>query len=239
MNHQVALITGGSEGIGFACAQRLYEAGYDLCLLSRNEKKLEAAAEALGGRRGRVLLFPCDVAVKESVGEAVQKAAEGYGRIDVLIHSAGCSMRAPCPFEDISEEEYTRILHTNTDGLFWSAQAALPIMKRQENGHILAILSTAAHAAGPENGPYSASKSAAKALCDTLIQECRGTGIRISSISPGPVATTIWSHKQKPPGEEQMQRMLRPEDIARIADFLLSSPLNVHIGDILVTPWIY
>lgn len=86
-------------------------------------------------------------------------------------------------------------------------------------------------------GTYSASKYAANALIETLIQECRGSNIRISSISPDPVSTNIWSHKIIPPSKEEQKRMLRPEDIADIASFLISTPENVHIRDIEVTPW--
>ena len=240
MNHQSVLITGGSQGIGLACAQKLYGQGYAVSLLSRSREKLDQAADCIaGGSRERLFTVSCDITRKESVQAAVREAATHWGRIDVLIHSAGCSMHAPCPLKDVSQEEYIRILRTNTDGLFWASQAVLPYMEEQGGGYILNILSTASHEAGAGNAPYSASKFAAKALTDTLIQEYRNTNIRISSISPGPVATTIWSHKTTPPGEEQMERMLKPQDIADIASFLISTPPNVHIRDLVVTPWMY
>ena len=166
-----------------------------------------------------------------------RQAFQTLSRIDVLINAAGCSMHAPCSFKDITDEEYLRILKTNTDGLFYMTRAVLPYMEEQHGGFIVNILSTAAHLAQAGNGPYSASKYAANAFTETLIQEYRGTGIRISSISPGPVATQIWSHKTNPPSEEAKKRMLRPENIADIAAFIISSPSNVHIRDIEVTPW--
>ena len=241
MNGKTALITGGSEGIGLACAKKLYDQGYAVCLLSRSPEKLEAAAGKLtGGSQeadSHILLIPCDVTQKSQAARAVGRMAEKWGRIDVLINSAGCSMHAPSSFEDVDQEEYTRILRTNTDGTFWTTQAVLPLMKQREKGFILNILSTAAHAAGAGNAPYSASKFAAKALTDTLVQEYRGTDIRISSISPGPVSTTIWSHKTTPPEKALMMKMLRPQDIADIAAFLLALPDHVHIRDLEVTPW--
>lgn len=241
MNCKTAMITGGSEGIGLACAKKLYSLGYAVCLLSRNKKKLEAASREITGTirqtSDNILLIPCNVAQRTDVAQAAQQVQERWGKIDVLINSAGCSMHAPSPFEDVAQDEFTRILGTNTDGIFWVTQAVLPMMKKQGNGFVLNILSTAAHAAGAGNAPYSASKFAAKALTDTLIQEYRGTDIRISSISPGPVSTTIWSHKIEPPDKAQMMRMLRPQDIADIAAFLLSLPANVHIRDLEVTPW--
>lgn len=255
LNHKTALITGGSEGIGLACAMKLHGSGYSVCLISRSEDKLTAAVKAIrdtqtpqttpvnnstpGLGTGNIFAIPCDVTRSDSVHEAVKEASQKLGSIGVLLNCAGCSMHAPSPFEEVDEEEYLRIMHTNTDGLFWVTQAVLPIMKKQEAGYIINILSTASHAAGAGNAPYSSSKYAAKAMTDTLIEECRGTGIRISSISPGPVATTIWSHKTTPPDSSLMARMLRPQDIADIAAYLLSTPANVHIRDLLVTPWNY
>lgn len=240
MNYKTALITGGSEGIGLACAGKLYDMGYTICLLSRSQNKLAAAARQIAGdAAGKIFTVPCDVTQKTSVLDAVKQAAASMGGIGALLNCAGCSMHAPSPFEEAEEEEYIRITRTNADGLFWVTQAVLPIMKTQESGYIINILSTASHAAGAGNTPYSASKAAAKAMTDTLIEEYRGTGIRISSISPGPVATTIWSHKTTPPKQSQMSRMLRPQDIADIAAYLLSTPANVHIRDLLVTPWNY
>ena len=249
MNYKTALITGGSEGIGLACAMKLHGSGYSVCLLSRSKEKLTAAVHTIqntpGERNspetgpGTIFTIPCDISRNIPVHEAVEQASQKMGSIDVLLNCAGCSMHAPSPFEDVNEEEYLRIMHTNTDGLFRVTQAVLPIMKKQESGYIINILSTASNAAGADNAPYSASKYAAKAMTDTLIEEYRGTGIRISSISPGPVATTIWSHKTTPPDSSLLARMLRPQDIADIAAYLLSTPANVHIQDLLVTPWNY
>lgn len=239
MNHKTALITGGSEGIGFACGKKLFDLGYDICLLSRSQEKLAIAEKKItrGSSSDRILTIPCDITSKDSVTRSVHKFMDTWGHIDVLINSAGCSMHAPSAFEDITDEEYLRIMRTNVDGLFWITRLVLSAMKKQDSGYIINILSTAAHAAQARNAPYSASKYAANALTETLIKECRGTGIRISSISPGPVSTSIWSHKITPPSEEEKERMLRPDDIGEIVLFLLSSPTNVHIRDLEVTPW--
>ncbi|WP_352427665.1 SDR family oxidoreductase, partial [Enterocloster asparagiformis] len=183
-----------------------------------------------------VYTVPADAASPEQAAAAVEQACRFLGGIDVLINSAGCSMHAPCSFESVSTEEYKRIMDTNVDGVFYTTRSVLKIMKEQQSGYIINILSTASHAAAARGGPYSASKHAALALTETLAAECRGSGIRITSISPGPVATTIWSHKTTPPSEEEMARMLKPGDIARIAGFLLDNPEYVHIRDIEVTP---
>ena len=236
----VAFITGGSEGIGYACSAELIKRGHNVCMVSRNKEKLENAKKRLSfGGSGNLLTIPADVSQKEEIQHAVTEAYNYFGRIDVLINSAGSSMSDAISFEAISQKEYERIIRINVDGIFYTTQAVLEIMKKQDSGYILNILSLAAFRAKPGNAPYSASKYAARALTETLIEECHGSGIRISSISPGPVATPIWSYKTTPPTTEKMKTMLCPEEVADVALFLLERPPNVFIKDIQITPWFY
>ena len=235
-----AFITGGSEGIGYACAVTLVKHGHQVCIVSRDPIKLEDARNRLSsGNASDILAVSADVTNKEDIKNAVAKANNHFGSIDVLINSAGCSMHAPVPLETVSQEEYARIMHTNVDGTFYTTQAVLEIMRRQNNGYIINILSTAAYKVGARGAPYGASKFAARAITESLVEECRGSGIRVSSISPGPVATSIWSHKTTPPTAEKMEKMLCPEEIADLAMFLLERPPNVFIKDLEVTPWFY
>lgn len=236
---RTALITGGSEGIGFACASALLNEGYTVCLMARNAEKLEIAREQLSGPDRCILIQPADVGDPAQVQRAVDAFLLECGKFDVLINSAGCSMHAPHVFEELSLADYNRIMHANTDGTFFVTRAVLPLMKQRDSGYIINILSTAAHHVGAGNAPYSASKCAAMALTQTLVAECRGSGIRVSSISPGPVATTIWSHKDCPPEEAKKQRMLRPQDIADLVLFYLTRPQNVYLGDVIVEPWLF
>lgn len=235
----VALVTGGSEGIGYACARLLGRRGYQVCLASRNSEKLEQAHCTLLQEEIHVALFPMDVGNDAQVREGIAALVEQFGGIDVLINAAGCSMPAFCPMGQIRDEDYRRIMRANADGVFFVSRAVLPVMQKQDRGYILNILSTAAHGAAVGNAPYSASKHAALAVTKTMEQECRGTGVRVSSLSPGPVATTIWSHKEAPPSRETMDKMLRPEEVAEVALFLIEQPPNVHLGDTVVTPWYF
>ena len=236
----VAFITGGSEGIGYACSEALLKQGHHVCMVSRNAGKLENAREHLSaGSLGSLVTFSADVSKKEEIQHAVTEAYNHFGRIDVLINSAGCSLPDAISFEAISQEEYEQIMHINTDGTFYTTQAVLEIMRKQNRGYILNILSLAAFRAKPNIAPYSASKFAVRALTETLIEECRGSGIRVSSISPGPVATPIWSYKTSPPTAEKMKTMLRPEEVADVALFLLERPPGVFINDVQITPWFY
>ena len=242
MNEQsVILITGGSEGLGFACANALLAKGHTVCLLARSEEKLHAAQTRLEQTYDtqRIFCISADVSDPAATHKAAQEILRRFGKIDVLINAAGCSMHQPAVLEEVSTEDYLRIMRTNTDGTFFMTQAVLPSMKAHNSGFILNILSTAAHSAGSGNSPYSASKFAALAITDTLAAECQGTGVRISSVSPGPIATTIWSHKATPPSEEQKAKMLKPTELADILLFILERPANVHLSHLQVTPWYF
>lgn len=236
---RVALVTGGSEGIGFACAAALLEAGDTVCLMARSAEKLAAAKEKLDAPGRRIFVQTADVGEPEQVERAVAAFFQACGQIDVLINAAGCSMYAPHSFETLSLADYRRIMRANVDGTYLVTRAVLPQMKQRNSGYIINVLSTAAHRAGAGNAPYSASKHAALAITQTLVAECRGSGVRISSISPGPVATSIWSHKDTPPTEAEKQRMLRPQDIAELVLFYLTRPDNVYLGDVVVEPWCF
>ena len=238
-NVPVAVITGGSEGIGFACASFFARKGYKTCLVARNAEKLECARSRISSSCSvEVMIIPTDVGDEKSVNQAVSSIIDEYGRIDILINAAGSSMHSPKLFEAIPSGEYHRIMSANIDGVFFMTRAVLPHMIGDgQECHIINILSTAAHSIGDRNSVYSASKSAAMAFTKALDKQLYGSNVKISSISPGPVNTTIWSHKDTPPSEARKALMLQPEDIVRIVDMIVSSPFYVSYGDIVVRPW--
>ncbi len=227
---QVALITGGTQGIGLSVARKCHSLGMKVAVCARSIEVLTTELADL------FIPIACDVRQESEVSVAVDTVFEKLGRIDVLINAAGVSMPEPISVENIPAEMWDTIMETNARGTFLFCKAVLSRMKKKGYGIIINILSTGAYRATPGNAPYSASKFAARALTEALIEETRDTGIRVSSISPGPVATNIWSHKSRIVSDEEKRRMLKPGDIANIVAFLCLQPDYVHIDNITVTP---
>jgi len=224
----VALVTGGSEGIGHAVAEMLSKMGMTVVICSRNAP---TASDTVALER-----ITCDVRDERSVLATVESVLGRHGRIDVLVNSAGVSMPESRPLEEIGSELWARISRTNVEGTFFFCRAVMQHMRKRGAGEIVNILSTASFRTDAGNIPYSASKYAVLAITEGLQKETAGTGIRISAVAPGKVASNIWNHKTKPVGEEARSRMLKPEDIADIVRFLITRPAYVRIGTITVTP---
>jgi NADP-dependent 3-hydroxy acid dehydrogenase YdfG len=224
----VAVITGGSEGIGKASAQLLLQHGAKVVTCSRRSIPENVK---LG-----IYHLPCDVRDTEQVKSTVQKILKQFGRIDLLLNSAGVSMPEPLYLEQVEIDLWNRILDTNLKGTFLFCREVLPILKKQGTGYIINILSTAAYRSQGKNAPYSASKAAIRAVTEALVEETKGSAIRVTSISPGPVSTNIWSHKRRIVTEEERSHMLKPEDIAEIILFLLLLNDYVQVQNITVTP---
>ncbi len=234
----VALVTGGSQGIGLATVRALAAKGFTVVAMGRNPAHFTTALESLPPEnRERVTFIVGDVRDEESVRSTILATTERFGRLDVLVNSAGVSMNAKRELVATSSDEWRRIMETNLTGTYLMCREALPHLLKSPRGYILNVQSTAAHRSGPGTSLYAASKFGVRAMTDALIEEYRNTPLRISSVSPGPVATSIWDHKLVPPGADERARMIRPSDIADVFIWLLERPAHLHIPDITVTPW--
>lgn len=235
---QVALVTGASLGVGLATISALASRGMDVVAAARDLPRLEAAIATLDPTvQHRVAPVAADIRKEGDVTNLVQQAIERFGRIDVLVNSAGVSMNARTRLADSTSEEWHKIIDTNLTGTYLMCRACLPHLEDSPDGYILNVQSTGAYRASPGVSLYAASKFGVRALSEALIEEYRNSNIRLTSVSPGPIDTNIWSHKLEPPSAERRALMLRPDDIADIFVWLLERPRHMHIPDITVTPW--
>jgi NADP-dependent 3-hydroxy acid dehydrogenase YdfG len=238
VSERVAIVTGGSQGIGFATVGVLAARGMKVVAVARERKRLDAALNTLDTHsRDRVVGVTADVRQDREVAAAVAEVVKRFGRIDVLVNCAGVSMNARRRLVDTTTEEWNRLIDTNLTGTYLMCRSVLPHLQAAGGGYILNVLSTAAFRGSAGVSLYAASKFGARALTEALVEEYRNSGIRITSVSPGPVNTTIWDHKLKPPSREERALMLQPSDIAEIFAWLLDRPSRLHIPDITVVPW--
>ena len=235
---QVAVVTGGSQGIGLATVAALAGCGMHVVAAGRDRGRLDQAIAGLDAAvRDRVTASAADVSLEEDVVRLVGEVTEKFGRLDVVVNSAGVSMSARTRLADSTSAEWHKIIDTNLTGTYLMCRECLPHLERAPDGYILNVQSTGAYRSSPGVSLYAASKFGVRALSEALIEEYRNSNIRLTSVSPGPVDTTIWTHKVEPPSNERRALMLRPADIADIFVWLLSRPRHMHIPDITVTPW--
>src|SRR5689334_11516732 len=186
LSGRVAIVTGGSRGLGLEIAEGLAEAGASLMLCARREQWLKPAIDALRGRGFRVEGAQCDVSDSKQVETIVSAAMEKFGRIDILINNAGISW-GDRP-ESMSLEQWKRVLDTNLTGAFLVAQAAGREMLKKKSGSIINIASVAgmrSAVSGPHYAGYVASKAGLLGLTRELAASWGPHGIRVNAIAPG------------------------------------------------------
>jgi NADP-dependent 3-hydroxy acid dehydrogenase YdfG len=238
LKDKVAIITGGSQGIGLATVRALAKEGVRVIALARDMEALNQSLDALDASSQALITgMRADVRNEDEVRHTFKQVVEKFGHVDILVNCAGVSMSDRKRLEETETSEWTRIIDTNLTGTYLMCREALPLMVSGNSGFIINILSTAAYKSSTGFSLYAASKFGARALTEALIEENRRSGIRISSISPGAVDTSIWNHKTNFVTDEDRATMLRAEDISSIVMYLLSVPATVHIENVTVTPW--
>jgi NAD(P)-dependent dehydrogenase (short-subunit alcohol dehydrogenase family) len=185
---KVAVVTGSARGIGLAIAQKFLAEGWRVSLLDIDDETLRLTEKALA-RPDDVLAFHCDVAVPDQVANAVDATLARFGRIDALINNAGIAVFKPVL--ETSFAEWSRVLDVNLSGAFICTQACAPAMLEAGGGAIVNITSISGVRASTLRTAYGTSKAALNHLTKQLAAELGNVGIRVNSVSPGPVDTAM------------------------------------------------
>jgi NADP-dependent 3-hydroxy acid dehydrogenase YdfG len=231
---QVAVVTGANSGIGAAIALGLAAQGATLCLVGRNSERLEAVAEAARMATTQVLCHQADLTLDKDIAELSTRLESDYGRVDVLVHSAGVITLGM--LESARIDDLDRQYRINVHAPYVLTQALLPMLKRR-HGQIVFINSSAGLSAGPSLGQYAATKHALKAISDSLRGEVNAQGVRVLSVYPGRTATPMQATVHEMEGKTyHPKHLLQPEDVASIVIHVLSLPRTAEVTDISIRP---
>lgn len=218
LNGKVALVTGGSRGIGLAIAQALVARGTNVVITGRDERHLATARRALDGAGpGAVETLQSDVRRYGEIARAVEATASRFGGLDVLVNNAGVGIFADVA--DMTPDQWSEVIDTNLTGVFNACHAAIPHLRRRGGGFIVNISSLAGKNSFTTAAAYCASKAGLNAFSESLMQEVRYDNIRVSYVMPGSVATGFSGNETS--GAEWKSA---PEDVAETVVDLLMLP---------------
>jgi NAD(P)-dependent dehydrogenase (short-subunit alcohol dehydrogenase family) len=186
---RVALVTGGSQGIGRAVVELLAEAGTSVGVCGLEADVVDETVRAVADRGGQAIAVPADVTDRASVERAVAATVERYGRLDTLVASAGIQRYGTVV--DTEEEVWDEVFAINVKGVYLAARSALPHLRRSDRGSIVVVSSVQGHAAQSEVAAYAASKGALDALVRAMAVDEAGHGVRVNAVCPGSVDTPM------------------------------------------------
>lgn len=219
LDGKVALVTGGSKGIGFAIAEKLLEQHAKVFICARKKADLKKAIEWLSAK-GRVEGELCDVRSEEQVRVMLSECERLFGGIDILVNNAGMGVFGKT-VDEMTGDEFRKTLETNLFGTFYACHFAIPMMKKRGGGYIINISSLAGQNPHPRMAAYNASKFGLNGFSEAMMQEVRQDNIKVSYICPGSVNTQFGG--DTPSDEKSWQ--LQPGDIGQVVlDLLAMDP---------------
>lgn len=239
LSGKVAIIIGGSQGIGFAIASGLAAAGATIIIANRKIESGQRAAESLSKDGFKAVAIPADITDRSSVESLISKAISDFGKIDVLVNSAGAMVRKP--IEDITEQDWDYVMNTNLKGLFFCCQIAGREMVRQGKGRIINISSLRSQKMAPNRSVYAISKAGVSNLTRAFAYEWGKHGVTVNAIAPGTIITDFnRRHFEEHPDElaEIVKSIPKgragyPSDCVSAAVFLASDESEFVTGQVL------
>ena len=240
LHGKVAVVTGGSSGIGRSACAAFARAGAAVVAVGRSAARLEdtlAEARRTGAAAGTGLLsLARDGGSEEDMAQMADRVLERFGRIDILLASAGIlrSGKGPKTATELTLDDWNAIIRTNLRGTFLSNRAVLPAMLRQKSGDIINVSSTSGLRGFAYDAAYCASKFGIIGLSESLAEEVRRSGIRVTTICPGPASTAMWDQNLPVPPPEKTMPVERVTELLMYAvtlprDTVLHNPVIVPL----------
>ena len=228
IENKVAVVTGSGRGIGRAIAIELGRLGAQVILAARSRNELEETARMIGKNASVV---PTDVRKKDDLQRLFEQTTTALGPVDVLVNAAGLGIFGPVI--DFTDEGFEILIQTNLRGIFFASRFVLPSMIERKQGHIINIASIAGKVGSANRAVYCASKFGVVGFTDSLAEEVRQHGVRVSVICPGSTDTRFSPSETSGKSRE---RMLRPEDIAHAVGMIVRQEPNSFISEIIMRP---
>ncbi|HZZ90689.1 MAG TPA: SDR family oxidoreductase [Caulobacteraceae bacterium] len=231
---KVALITGAGSGIGKACALALADAGWSLALCGRRMDRLDPVLQAVADRGESAIAAQADVGDPDAVDALFAQVQRRFGRLDLLFNNAGVGA-PPLPLEDLSLENWRRVVDTNLTGAFLCTQRAFKLMKAQDprGGRIINNGSISAHAPRPNSAPYTATKHAITGLTRSTALDGRAFDIACGQIDIGNAETPLTARMAQgvpqPDGRVVPEPVMDVEAVARAVVYMADLPLSANV----------
>jgi NADP-dependent 3-hydroxy acid dehydrogenase YdfG len=236
---KVVVITGASSGLGQSTARLLAASGAKVVLGARRKDRIDALVKEITAKGGNAIGFATDVTKRRDFEALVKGALDKHGRVDVLVNNAGIASIAP--MEALKVEEWDQMIDVNIKGLLYGVAAALPIMQKQKQGHIINIASVVGFKVfAPGGVVYSATKFAVRAVTEGLRLELKADNIRTTMISPGAIATELGESGSDEVAKENLREFYKiaiPADsIAHAIAYAIEQPSAVEIDEVVIRP---
>ena len=230
LKNKIAIVTGGTKGIGRAIAEALLREGATVFICARDKSNLKTALQEMSSL-GRIEGEICDLRSASQVEAMINECVRLFGGIDILVNNAGVGVFGKT-VEETSPEEFEWVLKTNLFGVFYTCHYAVPFVKMRNGGHIINISSLAGQNAHPKMASYNASKFGLNGMTEALMQELREDNIKVSLICPGSVNTEFGNKEIT----EEKNWQIHPEDIAMVVLDLLNQKSNALTSKVEIRP---